>query len=153
MGTDMHVAIEVRGKEYDFTSGGVRDKWKYIASWDVDRCYDLFGCFGIRTVWENTLHLATPPDLSREVEDMKEWGYGFYSVSDECLRKKVIGWTPYGWDESIYDAPVVTKSWLFDIDIDFSDITLHDEVWYKMYKMLRKHYGANNIRLIVFFDS
>ena len=164
MGTDMHVAIEVRRKEYDYPSKAPVFKWKFIKKWTVDRCYDLFGCFGThRRSWSNALHLTSAVEMSRELQgEMADYCYGFYAVSPQTLKEKILGWTPPKdeWKEENSYAdnevpPVIDKEWFFDFPIYMGN----DEEWYDdnvnyaIYKLMLRKYGKNNVRLIVYFDS
>lgn len=159
MGTDMHVAIEVRRKEYSYVAKEATLKWSFIRKWTVDRCYDLFGCFGhIRSDWSNSLHLPVPDDLSSQVEREKEdYCYGFYEVKPDILNSKILGWSPAEkeWEEiEGFDRPTIDREWFFDGYLYLGDdVYKKDELNYAIYKMMLKRYGKKNVRLIVYFDS
>ena len=159
MGTDMHVAIEVKRNEYSYAHSKVEPKWCFIKEWSVDRCYDLFGCFNnVRRLWVNSLSLPVARDLSYHMNRKKEeCYYGFYKISPELLKKNVLGWSPAPeeWEEEIgYERPYIDKEWFFGMSYYIGDDTYEDDpVNYLTYKLMLKHYGKENVRLIVFFDS
>ena len=81
MGTDMHVAIEVRRPEYDFKTKTPQPHWKFITQWTVDRWYDLFGAFDVRTMWSNGLSVYPVEEMTWQMkQEKKNYGYGFYEI-------------------------------------------------------------------------
>ena len=160
MGTDMHVALEVKRNEYSYVAKTAKPKWNFIKSWTVDRCYDLFGCFGnIRRMWSNSLALRVADDMSYEMTDRsKKYYYGFYVVTPDTLKEKVLGWSPSqkDWDdeEEGYERPEIDKEWFFDMNVYLGDdVDYEDPLNYYIYKLMIKKYGKQNVRLIVYFDS
>lgn len=159
MGTDMHVAIEVRRKEYNYVAKEATMEWSFVRKWTVDRRYDLFGCFGdIRTSWSNSINPPYARDMSWELEhEQKEYCYGFYEIKPDMLTSKVIGWSPAKeeWEEMEgFDRPIIDREWFFDGYLYLGDdVYKKDELNYAIYKMMLKRYGKKNVRLIVYFDS
>ena len=92
MGTDMHVAIEVKRDEYSYAHSKVEPKWCFIKEWSVDRCYDLFGCFNnVRRFWTNSLSLPVARDMSYHLNHTKEeCCYGFYKITPDVLKRSVL---------------------------------------------------------------
>ena len=160
MGTDMHVAIEIRRKEYNYTAKEAAPKWVFVRNWTVDRCYDLFGCFGnIRSCWSNSVTLPIVEDnMSWQLKnEKKDYCYGFYEVKPEILTSKIIGWSPpqKEWEEcEDFEIPVIDKDWFFDSSVYLGDdVYKEDNLNYSIYKMMLKRYGKKNVRLVVYFDS
>ena len=159
MGTDMHVAIEVRRPEYDFKTKSMQPKWKFITGWTVDRWYDLFGAFDVRSMWSNSLDVHIANDMSYYLQHEKDnYCYGFYEITPDFLDKHVLGWSPpiKEWEEiEDYDRPTIEKGWLFDMyvptDVDEGYYT--DKVYLVIYKRMLKLYGRKNVRLVIYFDS
>ena len=159
MGTDMHVAIEIRRPEYHYPFETVKPTWKYITQWTVDRWYDLFGAFDVRTSWSNSLSPRIATDMSSWLKrEQKDFRYGFYEITPDYLKEKVLGWSPPAneWgDIEDYERPTIKKEWFFDMYVSkesYDDYYI-DNVYYVIYKAMIKKYGKNNVRLVVFFDS
>ena len=161
MGTDMHVAIEVRRNDYDYKSKSIQPKWFFVKKWSVDRCYSLFGCFGnYRCDWSNALDLPCATNLSYELKLEAEDGYyGFHIVTPDRLKKEVLNWSPSKseWEEyegENCEPPVIDKEWFFDTSVYLgNDEYIDDPINYWIYKLALKKYGKDNVRLIVYFDS
>lgn len=161
MGTDMHVAIEVKRKEWDYKTRSVCDKWTFVRYWTVDRSYSLFGCFGnYRCMWSNSFCLDSASDMSYNMNDMKRKGYyGFHVITPDFLTSDILGWKPpkEEWQEE-YEGegapPAIDKEWFFNTALYIGDDTYADDYLnYYIYKLMLRKYGKKNVRLIVFFDS
>ena len=162
MGTDMHVAIEIKRNEYDYGKKGVVPKWNFVKAWTVDRCYDLFGCFGrYRRSWSNAITTqCAEADMSSYLKREKRDGcYGFHIVTPELLKMKVIGWTPKMSKEELEEyepdgPPVIDKDWFFDGSVYKGDDTYYtDYLNYAIYRLMLRRYGKGCVRLVVYFDS
>ena len=161
MGTDMHVAIEVRRNDYDFKTKSIQPKWFFVKRWTVNRCYDLFGCFGdYRRDWSNSLEFVSANNLSWELRaDQQDGYYGFLIVKPDRLKKEVLGWSPNKeeWREDDYgdcDPPVIDEEWFFDTSVYLgNDEYIDDPINLWIYKLMLKKYGKENVRLIIYFDS
>ena len=160
MGTDMHVAIEIRRNEYKWQAKCAAPTWVYVRDWTVDRHYNLFGAFGsIRRTWSNSFVLRCAENMSWQMNEKDREGYyGFYLVTPDKLKNEVLGWSPSAkdWDEEEegYAPPVIDKEWFFDMSVYLGDdVYKTDPLNYSIYKLMLKKYGKDNVRLIVYFDS
>ena len=162
MGTDMHVAIEVKRDEYSYVAKTVAPKWNFIKAWTVDRCYDLFGCFGpYRRHWDNAVSTHYAEDLSYylQMEKKERYCYGFHVVTPDLLKEKILGWTPRMSQEELEEygvdgPPCIDEGWLFDEYVyRGDDVYSKDKLNYAIYKLMIKRYGKDRVRLVIYFDS
>ncbi|WP_028799836.1 hypothetical protein [Streptomyces sp. 142MFCol3.1] len=157
MGTDIHGFIEVRNSHIDASEPDDELFLRWHRAMDLchvydGRSYEAFGClFGVRNASFEPLaaQRGFPPDASRAVARAFEWEDG------DAHSASWISWaelTAADWDEQ--ELPNTVRS--RPEDRLTRRQVLRDEDWGDVWTVMRalaKRHGAENVRLVVWFDN
>ena len=141
MGCDIHATLEY--DKWKLKSPNDAHNWySFAKNIDIDRGYYLFGILaGIRT--DNINKIAeprgVPEDASYEFkQEYEEWDSDAHTASWVTF-KELQDWQP---------SKDATAYYEFSTAAD-----MRDQDFYKTMELLAQRYGAENVRLVFFFDN
>ena len=148
MGTDIHGFIEVRSSYIDASEPEDDElflRWHPAMALDHvynDRSYEAFGfLFGVRYSWDEPLAAGRgfPQDASRAVGRAFEW------ESEDAHSPSWINW-----------AELEAADWGEKEEQRTRRQAVRDEDWgdvWTVMRILAERHGAENVRLVVWFDN